>query len=441
MSNTLRRKMFKLGGSANTHGVGITSGLKMNKGGRVGFQQGDVVRGGPFTNRAPFFNFALPGSPNFDPRFASLEEQLRPLRGEANRAFSAMKLAARDDPRTGSGILTALLGQPGEPAPEPGSPEYAQNFIEKFSPENQIDADSNYLRFTEIPGAAVDDPKTVVDETESTMGFRFVPGEEIIKERKERRGDAEPQTLEEQAAVAKEKRDAIEAITTAEKKVDTPEILGDTATDLEEDPDSFEEDVRERARVLQSLFETDSKSDVLAEALIKGGAQLLEGAGAESYKKAAEAVGDVFTRQGQTRRSIRNLATSQAIKDITAAEAADKLSESQRELYTLKLIAEAKKGATLTLKEKASLYSDLLEIGPDEAYANDYMAVIESGGELSRLPILPGAKPGEEIEKKDDNKIIAGRSYIYNGQYFSTNKRGEFKSFSTLEAAQEHAKT
>ena len=35
MVNTLRRKMFKLGGSANTHGVGITSGLKMKKGGKV----------------------------------------------------------------------------------------------------------------------------------------------------------------------------------------------------------------------------------------------------------------------------------------------------------------------------------------------------------------------------------------------------------------------
>ena len=35
MPNTLRRKMFKLGGVANTHGVGITSGLKFKKGGRV----------------------------------------------------------------------------------------------------------------------------------------------------------------------------------------------------------------------------------------------------------------------------------------------------------------------------------------------------------------------------------------------------------------------
>ena len=42
MVNTLRRKMFKLGGSANTHGVGITSGLKMKKGGKVPHQLGLV---------------------------------------------------------------------------------------------------------------------------------------------------------------------------------------------------------------------------------------------------------------------------------------------------------------------------------------------------------------------------------------------------------------
>ena len=35
MVNTLRRKMFKLGGSANAHGVGLTSGLSFNQGGAV----------------------------------------------------------------------------------------------------------------------------------------------------------------------------------------------------------------------------------------------------------------------------------------------------------------------------------------------------------------------------------------------------------------------
>ena len=32
MSIALRRKMFKLGGRANTHGMGITSGLTMKQG-------------------------------------------------------------------------------------------------------------------------------------------------------------------------------------------------------------------------------------------------------------------------------------------------------------------------------------------------------------------------------------------------------------------------
>ena len=35
MVNTLRRKMFKLGGSASSHGVGLTSGLSFNQGGSV----------------------------------------------------------------------------------------------------------------------------------------------------------------------------------------------------------------------------------------------------------------------------------------------------------------------------------------------------------------------------------------------------------------------
>ena len=38
----LRRKMFKLGGSASAHGTGLTSGLSFNQGGRVGMQAGGV---------------------------------------------------------------------------------------------------------------------------------------------------------------------------------------------------------------------------------------------------------------------------------------------------------------------------------------------------------------------------------------------------------------
>ena len=45
MSIALRRKMFKLGGSTNTHGMGLTSGLKMNKGGKVTEMKSPVVMG------------------------------------------------------------------------------------------------------------------------------------------------------------------------------------------------------------------------------------------------------------------------------------------------------------------------------------------------------------------------------------------------------------
>ena len=49
MANTLRRKMFKLGGRANTHGVGITSGLKMKKGGMIPGKVGEPI----FTKQGP----------------------------------------------------------------------------------------------------------------------------------------------------------------------------------------------------------------------------------------------------------------------------------------------------------------------------------------------------------------------------------------------------
>ena len=46
MSVTLRRKMFKLGGEVSkTHGVGITSNLNYNKGGKVDPRPPGVMRG------------------------------------------------------------------------------------------------------------------------------------------------------------------------------------------------------------------------------------------------------------------------------------------------------------------------------------------------------------------------------------------------------------
>ena len=68
MPHTLRRKMFKLGGEVNTHGVGITSGLNYNRPGYNG--GGPIVKPGPDgkPRQHAFWggvaNFALAGIPN-----------------------------------------------------------------------------------------------------------------------------------------------------------------------------------------------------------------------------------------------------------------------------------------------------------------------------------------------------------------------------------------
>ena len=50
MVNTLRRKMFKMGGNVpKAHGVGITSGLKMKKGGMIPGKVGEPI----FTKQGP----------------------------------------------------------------------------------------------------------------------------------------------------------------------------------------------------------------------------------------------------------------------------------------------------------------------------------------------------------------------------------------------------
>ena len=41
MPHTLRRKMFKLGGEVNSHGVGLTSGLNYN---RPGYKKGGDIK-------------------------------------------------------------------------------------------------------------------------------------------------------------------------------------------------------------------------------------------------------------------------------------------------------------------------------------------------------------------------------------------------------------
>tara|TARA_R100001591_G_C4341396_1_gene180773 strand:+ start:16 stop:1695 length:1680 start_codon:yes stop_codon:yes gene_type:complete len=240
MSNTLRRKMFKLGGSANTHGIGITSGLKMNKGGRVGFQNAGMVNP---NLRTPFFQFGpVMGSPGFDPRFASLEEQLRGIRGAANLGFSQMKLGAQDKlaEQTGGGILSALLAQ-GTEAPQPGTAAYANAMKQFFGEGSQIQPDVDYLRLVETEGSEMNPL--------DTFGIEVKKGSEILNELRQADEQREAISLDEDIASAEGRREAIEAMRASDRlSVNEDALLGGITSTLDREvkgaiPDRLQEAV------------------------------------------------------------------------------------------------------------------------------------------------------------------------------------------------------
>ena len=93
MVNTLRRKIFKLGGEVSkSHGVGITSGLSYNKGGRVGFEPGGSVPGVLIDKLKKKPKTAIP---------AYLAEKLIPLANKFN-PFRARGMFGSEGPKKSS---------------------------------------------------------------------------------------------------------------------------------------------------------------------------------------------------------------------------------------------------------------------------------------------------------------------------------------------------
>jgi len=376
MSNTLRRKMFKLGGSANTHGIGITSGLKMNKGGRVGFQNAGMVNP---NLRTPFFQFGpVMGSPGFDPRFASLEEQLRGIRGAANLGFSQMKLGAQDKlaEQTGGGILSALLAQ-GTEAPQPGTAAYANAMKQFFGEGSQIQPDVDYLRLVETEGSEMNPL--------DTFGIEVKKGSEILNELRQADEQREAISLDEDIASAEGRREAIEAMRASDRlSVNENALLGGITSTLDREvkgaiPDRLQEAVEaaipervlnlseppdlsiperevktegdEQEPTVQSgmsdeevleqveklkkeeqekefednyeryldLLQRDREGErgrSLASALTQGGLKLMEGQGAESVQDALEAFAGEIEKGATRTQDIRDKAKLLAVQDI-----------------------------------------------------------------------------------------------------------------------------
>ena len=100
----------------------------------------------------PFFQFLPPGDPNIKQGFAPISEQLQPLKDAANSGYNAMMEKAK----------SRRIVNPYEnnnPAPIPGSDEYAEAMKEVYSKDN-FNAGAKY----EAPKEEVQSVKTMTDE-------------------------------------------------------------------------------------------------------------------------------------------------------------------------------------------------------------------------------------------------------------------------------------
>ena len=152
MPNTLRRKMFKLGGEVNTHGVGITSGLSYNrkgykKGGEVttpigvGSGKQPIVMGPDGKARESHFNplpFLIPGLTS---GIRSIPAALRGLKG-LRQFFSPARTVVPGSPR----VTRPIIG--GKVTPGPTRPAIPESLL-------PVTAGQRFGQISRIVGAPV----------------------------------------------------------------------------------------------------------------------------------------------------------------------------------------------------------------------------------------------------------------------------------------------
>ena len=335
MSNTLRRKMFKLGGRADTHGVGITSGLKMNKGGRVKMNPGGFVPPRALSGGSILSSLLAQETPQqtyLRKRSQKGQEQRDTIKDFVGQYFTDVPFGqvVSDVGKAGAaqagGLYDLLIGNPAS-----ATTEFFTGVDPEFTARNLIGAE-NGEPIVDLAGMLLSDKKDndekvkVIEKTEKTSA-------QILKEIQDN--------------VEKNKNTQIDTVETEPSEIEKEEAVnnaikedadGDEAIDFEspEDALSFEDQVKRRSELYKSLMETDDKQKVLAQAILAGSTALLEGGGAESYAKAGKAVGDVLSNQADSLRKLRNSATIQGIKDVTSTDATIRAAENQARLLNIR---------------------------------------------------------------------------------------------------------
>tara|TARA_X000001382_G_scaffold43502_1_gene29349 strand:+ start:264 stop:1859 length:1596 start_codon:yes stop_codon:yes gene_type:complete len=348
MSNTLRRKMFKLGGSANTHGVGITSNLKMNKGGRVGFQRGDIVsgRGGPYSIRntptgGDFLKFALPGDPDFDPTFAPLSEQFSFLQTTPRERLT------RDDSLRGQGAsmdqfripfdetgIAALLKQLQEMPLLPGGSERtpeAMALIQQLAEDGEASTLQEQIDMAGEKRDAIEsmrmDDKLVVNEDALLGGITSTLDKDVKGAIPDRLQEAVEAAIPERVLTLTESPDFSipERTVTTEGDQQEPsvqtgisdeEILKVEETVKREEQEKEYDDNYERYLDLLQRDREGERGKTLANAITQGSLALMEGKGAESVQDALEAFAGEIEKGATRTQDIQDKAKVLAVSDI-----------------------------------------------------------------------------------------------------------------------------
>ncbi len=453
MSNTLRRKMFKLGGSANTHGIGITSGLKMNKGGRVGFQQGALVNpnlrntstGGDILRQSIFA-----ADPNFQ-----IGQNVRPSQGVLQNipALQFVSDVAKAGATQAGGLYDLLIGNPASAVTQ-----FFTGVDPQFTARNLVGAeDGDPILNIADAGKLFSSTKIEEDDKPKESPLFAAPSQEPTVEQADEGTEAAPALTEaeEQQALAEKENEKLQ-----EAQNQVKEIAGDDAIDLDTELTEVEE-IKQRAEALSELYETDSKTKLLSDILLAGSAELLKGEGADSYAAAGKAVGDVLSRQAKNLQDVKNAVTTSAIKDVTTKRAAEKDRELRREiaaeqaqaaadtltaqLSNQAMIAEERNKVTREVAEnkidasqaalKLQLIGDFAAVG-DERAVDKANQIVEGEGAFTLVPLYKFGdekdgkriklddplfdKPMTDEERINKSLLVDNTLYLLGGRYYFT---------------------
>ena len=417
MSITLRRKMFKLGGEVNTHGIGITSGLEYR---RDGYNAGGpVVKPGP---DGKLRQHAVAGG-----ILSAI------LRGTAGTAMPFVRSIARR--------LPGRLGGPREMGAGPGIRDYVKYGIDPkrtlgAGPIKELSGAQQARQLANLAfapsGAALgaaglgqalgeragvinpveEDDRLITQLLKGTGEFALNVNPLNVASRGSQMLFGDPK------AEDKNLYDLIAGREDEDKKIGSSlvddSIPKDTQRTQEEEFSRMVEDSKRREDLYYAaLSDGPNKVEALKRAALYAGQNIDEGLG-EGFKGIAQGVSEVLDEDA----AIRNEAKRAAVSDVIGGE-----SQRQQMFDQAKLAIMS--SPELTPEQRSKAIQGL------QAYEDGV------------VDILPTNEKGDAA---DDSRMATGTVYydpanLYGGMYVAkpTTEGAESKAFTTLEEAQAHA--